>query len=94
MRCICLLNVIYTIPQACKNDLNRNMISVILRGTDQLFVQPVTKWTPDTTGMLMTVALTVWILETTVEDDDDDFDDDEDSADEGLSTAHCSCGLQ
>lgn len=44
--------------------------------------------------MLMTVALTVWILETTVEDDDDDFDDDEDSADEGLSTAHCSCGLQ
>lgn len=42
----------------------------------------------------MTVALTVWVLVTTVEDDDDDFDDDEDSADEGLSTAHFSCGLQ
>lgn len=44
----------------------------------------------------MTVALTVWMPVTTVEDDDDDddFDDDEDSADEGLSTAHCSWGLQ
>lgn len=56
MRYTCFLNVIYTIPQACKNYVNRNTIHLILEGADHVFVQSVTLQTPDTVSWLITVG--------------------------------------
>lgn len=65
------------------------MISVILRRTDQLFVQPVSKRTPDTASMLMTLLMTVGMI--VMIGGDDVVDDDEDSGDDNDNKDYVLC---